>query len=199
MKTSGNYYIKALISAAALPLLCQCSYWAQLQENRRLDGEYEIYYASHVPESKALRELKEAAGRASAARVKKMYASDKADEYFSFSPVELAELKGLMESLQELPPVEREVWKNEQRKGVQLPLPMPFYLHFSDLEFLDSEGNVIGTLSLTCGIASTEEAEEYRNTADRAFKPDYMLSPEALKRFIDLPPVVKGGYGSYDE
>ena len=128
-----------------------------------------------------------------------MYASDKADEYFSFSPVELAELKGLMESLQELPPIEREVWKNEQRKGVQLPSPMPFYLHFSDLEFLDSEGNVIGTLSLTCGIASTEEAEAYRNTADRAFKPDYMLSPEALKRFIDLPPVVKGGYGSYDE
>ena len=66
MKTSGNYYIKALISAAALPLLCQCSYRAQLQENHRLDVEYEIYYASHVPESKALRELKEAAGRASA-------------------------------------------------------------------------------------------------------------------------------------
>ena len=180
MKTTNHSFIKAFISTAVLLLLCQCTYWEQLQEERRLDAEYEIYYASHVPESKALRELKEAAGRASAARVKKMYASDKADENFSFSPVELAELKGLMESLQELPPVEREVWKTEQRKGVQLPLSMPFYLHFSDLEFLDSEGNVIGTLSLTCGIASTEEAEAYRNTADRAFKPNYMLSPEAL-------------------
>ena len=199
MITTNQNVTKTLICTAVVLLLSQCSYWEQRKEDQQLDAEYDTYYAAHVPESKALRELKEAAGRASAARVKKMYASDKADVYFSFSPVELAELKGLMESLQELPPVEREVWKNEQRKGVQLPSPMPFYLHFSDLEFLDSEGNVIGTLSLTCGIASTKEAEAYRNTADRAFKPNYMLSPEALKRFIDLPPVVKGGYGSYDE
>ena len=108
MMTTANYFIRALISASALLLLSQCSYWEQLQEDRRLDAEYATYYAAHVPESKELRELKDAAGQATAARVKKMYASDKADEYFPFSPVELTELKGLIESLQELPPVERE-------------------------------------------------------------------------------------------
>lgn len=193
MKVTDNYFIKALISATALLLLCQCSYLEQIQEDRRLDAEYETYYAAHVPESRALRELKEAARWATSARVKKIYASDKPDEYFSFSPVELAELRQLMESLQELPPVEREQWKNEQRKGVRLPSPMPFYLYYTDLEFLDSDGKVLGTLSLTCGIASTEEAEAYRHTADRSFKPDYMLPPESLKSFEALPPVIKGG------
>lgn len=194
MKTTNHSFIKAFISTAALLLLCQCTYWEQLQEERRLDAEYDTYYAAHVPESKSLTALKSAARRATAARVKKMYASDKADEYISFSPEELSELKLLMESLQELPPVEREVWKNEQRKGVHLPSPMPFYLYFSDLELLDADGKVLGTLSLTGGIASTEEAEAYRNTADRSFKPDYMLSPDELKRFRALPPVEKGGY-----
>ena len=194
MKTTNHSFIKAFISTAALLLLCQCSYWEQLQEERRLDAEYDTYYAAHVPESKSLTALKSAARRATAARVKKMYASDKADEYISFSPEELSELKLLMESLQELPPVEREAWKNEQRKGVNLPSPMPFYLYFSDLELLDADGKVLGTLSLTGGIASTEEAEAYRNTADRSFKPDYMLSPDELKRFRALPPVEKGGY-----
>lgn len=194
MKTTNHSFIKAFISTAALLLLCQCTYWEQLQEERRLDAEYDTYYAAHVPESKSLTALKSAARRATAARVKKMYASDKADEYISFSPEELSELRLLMESLQELPPVEREVWKNEQRKGVHLPSPMPFYLYFSDLELLDADGKVLGTLSLTGGIASTEEAEAYRNTADRSFKPDYMLSPDELKRFRALPPVEKGGY-----
>ncbi|MBR5895386.1 MAG: hypothetical protein IKZ13_07585 [Akkermansia sp.] len=194
MKTTNHSFIKAFISTAALLLLCQCTYWEQLQEERRLDAEYDTYYAAHVPESKSLTALKSAARRATAARVKKMYASDKADEYISFSPEELSELKLLMESLQELPPVEREAWKNEQRKGVHLPSPMPFYLYFSDLELLDADGKVLGTLSLTGGIASTEEAEAYRNTADRSFKPDYMLSPDELKRFRALPPVEKGGY-----
>jgi len=194
MKTTNHSFIKAFISTAALLLLCQCTYWEQLQEERRLDAEYDTYYAAHVPESKSLTALKSAARRATAARVKKMYASDKADEYIAFSPEELSELKLLMESLQELPPVEREVWKNEQRKGVHLPSPMPFYLYFSDLELLDADGKVLGTLSLTGGIASTEEAEAYRNTADRSFKPDYMLSPDELKRFRALPPVEKGGY-----
>lgn len=194
MKTTNHSFIKAFISTAALLLLCQCTYWEQLQEERRLDAEYDTYYAAHVPESKSLTALKSAARRATAARVKKMYASDKADEYISFSPEELSELKLLMESLQELPPVEREAWKNEQRKGVHLPSPMPFYLYFSDLELLDADGKVQGTLSLTGGIASTEEAEAYRNTADRSFKPDYMLSPDELKRFRALPPVEKGGY-----
>lgn len=194
MKTTNHSFIKAFISTAALLLLCQCTYWEQLQEERRLDAEYDTYYAAHVPESKSLTALKSAARRATAARVKKMYASDKADEYISFSPEELSELKLLMESLQELPPVEREVWKNEQRKGVHLPSPIPFYLYFSDLELLDADGKVLGTLSLTGGIASTEEAEAYRNTADRSFKPDYMLSPDELKRFRALPPVEKGGY-----
>lgn len=194
MKTTNHSFIKAFISTAALLLLCQCTYWEQLQEERRLDAEYDTYYAAHVPESKSLTALKSAARRATAARVKKMYASDKADEYISFLPEELSELKLLMESLQELPPVEREAWKNEQRKGVHLPSPMPFYLYFSDLELLDADGKVLGTLSLTGGIASTEEAEAYRNTADRSFKPDYMLSPDELKRFRALPPVEKGGY-----
>ncbi len=194
MKTTNHSFIKAFISTAALLLLCQCTYWEQLQEERRLDAEYDTYYAAHVPESKSLTALKSAARRATAARVKMMYASDKADEYISFSPEELSELKLLMESLQELPPVEREAWKNEQRKGVHLPSPMPFYLYFSDLELLDADGKVLGTLSLTGGIASTEEAETYRNTADRSFKPDYMLSPDELKRFRALPPVEKGGY-----
>lgn len=194
MNTTNHSFIKAFISTAALLLLCQCTYWEQLQEERRLDAEYDTYYAAHVPESKSLTALKSAARRATAARVKKMYASDKADEYISFSPEELSELKLLMESLQELPPVEREVWKNEQRKGVHLPSPMPFYLYFSDLELLDADGKVLGTLSLTGGIASTEEAEAYRNTANRSFKPDYMLSPDELKRFRALPPVKKGGY-----
>ena len=194
MKTTNHSFIKAVISTALLLLLCQCTYWEQLQEERRLDAEYDTYYAAHVPESKSLTALKSAARRATAARVKKMYASDKADEYISFSPEELSELKLLMESLQELPPVEREAWKNEQRKGVHLPSPMPFYLYFSDLELLDADGKVLGTLSLTGGIASTEEAEAYRNTADRSFKPDYMLSPDELKRFRALPPVEKGGY-----
>lgn len=194
MKTTNHSFIKAFISTAALLLLCQCTYWEQLQEERRLDAKYDTYYAAHVPESKSLTALKSAARRATAARVKKMYASDKADEYISFSPEELSELKLLMESLQELPPVEREVWKNEQRKGVHLPSPMPFYLYFSDLELLDADGKVLGTLSLTGGIASTEEAEAYRNTADRSFKPNYMLSPDELKRFRALPPVEKGGY-----
>ena len=194
MKTTNHSFIKAFISTAALLLLCQCTYWEQLQEERRLDAEYDTYYAAHVPESKSLMALKSAARRATAARVKKMYASDKADEYISFSPEELSELKFLMERLQELPPVEREAWKNEQRKGVHLPSPMPFYLYFSDLELLDADGKVLGTLSLTGGIASTEEAEAYRNTADRSFKPDYMLSPDELKRFRALPPVEKGGY-----
>ena len=194
MKTTNHSFINAFISIAVLLLLCQCTYWEQLQEERRLDAEYDTYYAAHVPESKSLTALKSAARRATAARVKKMYASDKADEYISFSPEELSELKLLMESLQELPPVEREAWKNEQRKGVHLPSPMPFYLYFSDLELLDADGKVLGTLSLTGGIASTEEAEAYRNTADRSFKPDYMLSPDELKRFRALPPVEKGGY-----
>ena len=194
MMTTANFFIKALISASALLLLSQCSYWEQLQEDRRLDAEYATYYAAHVPESKALRELKDAAGQATAARVKKMYASDKADEYFPFSPAELTELKGLMGSLQELPPVEREAWKNEQRKGVHLPSPMPFYLYFSDLEFLGADGKVLGSMSLTCGIASSDEAESYRQTADRCFKPNYMLTPEALKRFRALPPIKKGSY-----
>lgn len=194
MKTTGNYWIKSLTGTAVVLLVCQCSYWVQLQEAQRLDSEYDKYYAAHVPESKALRELKEAAGRATAARVKKMYASDRADEYFSFSYEELNELKGVMASLQELPPVERELWKNEQRKGVQLPSPMPFYLYYTDLEFLDSEGKLLGTLSLTCGIASTEEAEAYRNDANRAFSPDYMLPPETLKQFKALTPVKKGNF-----
>ena len=188
MKTTSNYIIKTFVSTSALLLLSQCSYWDQLQEERRLDAEYDTYYAAHVPESKSLTELKVAARRATAARLKKMYASDKADEYISFSPENLSELKVLIESLQELPPVEREAWKNEQREGARLPSPMPFYLQFTDLELLDADGKVLGTLSLTCGIASTEEAEAYRNTADRAFKPDYMLSPEALQRFNTLCP-----------
>lgn len=185
---------KTILCLSVLLLLAQCAYVEQLQEDRRLDAEYDTYYAAHVPESKALTALKAAAEQASAARVKKMYASDKPDEYFVFTPAELAELKVLVAGLQELPPVEREAWKEEQRKGVSLPLAIPFYYHFADLEFLDADGKVLGTLSLTSGLASTEEAEAYRNTAERAFKPNYMLAPEALKRFKALPPVVKGGY-----
>lgn len=186
--------INILCVTVMLLLLGQCAYVEQMAEERRLDAEYDTYYAARVPESKALAELKAVARRASSARVKKMYASDKDDEYFSFAAEEFAELKGLMERLQELPPVEREAWKAEQRKGVRVPLALPFYYYFTDLEFLDDGGKVLGTLSLTCGLASTQEAEAYRRTADRAFKPDYMLSPEDLKRFKALPAVVKGSY-----
>lgn len=194
MMPTNHNVTKTLICTAVVLLLSQCSYWEQRKEDQRLDAEYDTYYAAHVPESKSLKELKEAARRAHAARVKKMYASDKADEYFEFTPADLAELKELMESLQELPPVEREAWKAEQRKGVELPLAIPYYMYFTDLEFLDSAGKVIGELSLTCRIASTEKAESYRNKANRAFCPDYMLSPGALKRFESLPPVAKSGY-----
>lgn len=61
------------------------------------------------------------------------------------------------------------------------------YTVYTDLELLDAQGRVIGSMSLTQGIAAAEKADYYRRSTNRIHQPTYMMPQELLTRFKAIP------------
>ncbi len=52
---------------------------------------------------------------------------------------------------------------------------------------LDAQGRVIGSMSLTQGIAAAEKADYYRRSTNRIHQPTYMMPQALLTRFKAIP------------
>ncbi len=52
---------------------------------------------------------------------------------------------------------------------------------------LDAQGRVIGSMSLTQGIAAAEKADYYRRSTNRIHQPTYMMPQARLTRFKAIP------------
>lgn len=169
-----------MLAAGFLLLLTNCQYVAQMMEERRLDDLYDAYYAQVAQESAPLQALKKAAEQASAAQVSVMPVSvDTPKSSFPISGEEWNVTKAALLHLQDLPPLNRETWKKIKVREENGMMDFPAsYSVYTDLELLDAQGKVIGTLSLTQGIAPAEKADYYRGSTSRIHQPSYML-PQA--------------------
>ena len=174
--------------AALIPLgLSSCVFVQQWQESEELDARYAAYAASKQRESEGLTALKQAAATAIRAQIRIKWSMDREDTIIPLGADELAVIREIMPRMKNMPVLTRDAWDELYEEGQ----PLISFISGNYLEFFDAEGKVMpGKLLLNRTIGVCEQTEYYSNNPEY-YGMFYMLPATDLKRFKELPSVVK--------
>lgn len=130
-----------------------------MMEESRLDALYDTYYAKASQERAPLQALKKAVEQACGAQEVVMPVSvHQSKSYFPIRGEEWNVAKEALLQLQDVLPLNSETWKKLKQREENGMMDFPAsYTVYTDLELLDAQGVVIGTMSLTQGIAPAEK------------------------------------------
>lgn len=182
------FFKKPHLAALAL-MLSSCCYIEQIQETRRRNAGYEAYLAEARQESPALKQLREAAARATSARVQVMPGLSDLKRTLPMSQEELDAIKEIFQRLKDMPPLSREAWESRET-GTYQPLIIDWQTYCS-LELLDAQGKILCDLGLTVPFAQEEEMGKLQHKF-RLYSPRYMLPVADWERFYALPAIKAG-------
>ena len=167
--------------------LNSCVFVQQWQEAEARDARYAEYAASKQGESEGLTALKQAAATASRAQIRIEWSMDKEDTIIPLGADELAVIQEIMPRMKNMPPLTRDAWDELYEEGQ----PLISFISCNYLEFFDAEGKVMaGKLLLNRTIGVCEQADTYSKNPEY-YGMFYMLPSADLKRFKELPSIVK--------